>query len=186
MFSDLSPLQAPGSGGPAAGRLEQGQAPRAPAQRLTNMTSSMGPLGEVSGGPDSKEQPLRAGQPGPQRPHRLQGPRLRQGPACPLPPRPQPSLPTPYFACLQTLNARFPCLSTAWVLSSESQGPLPASPPPRLWGPRAARGGAGGLDPSRWSGQVSPERWSWAGALWAPPQDPVTPGLEFDTGWRRA
>lgn len=37
---------------------------------------------------------------------------LKLGMACPLPPRPEPSLPTPYFACLQTLNAQFPRLAS--------------------------------------------------------------------------
>lgn len=96
--------------------------------------------------------------------------------------RPQSSLPTPDSKCRQTLNTQRlrPC--AAWVPCS-FPGALPRVSSPNTSGDLVEPGGP---DSGGWSSQVSPERWGGAGALRAPPQDPVTPGLEFDTGRQQA
>lgn len=88
-------------------------------------------------------------------------------------------LPTPSVGKLNTQRPR-PC--AAWVPCS-FLGALPRVSSPTTSGDLVEPGGP---DSGGWSSQVSPERWGGAGALRAPPQDPVTPGLEFDTGRQQA
>lgn len=80
------------------GRLEQGQTLKAPAKCLAHPTTRMGLLKEeTSSGPDSREQSLQGGQPAPQGRGKPEG-------WWPVPSlsRPQPCLPTPYFACVHS------------------------------------------------------------------------------------
>lgn len=165
-------------------RLEQSQTLKASAKRLSNpMRQVNWPLREESGGAESSC--CRADSQDPQicRHQQSAAPRRDRPSSCSPPSltfsRPRPGLPALYFACLQTqLPVSVPLYRSSSLLSI-SEGPLLASTPLPTSGDLAKLGGTGS---DGWSSQVSPERWGGAGALPAPPQDLVTPGLEFDTG----
>lgn len=142
---------------------------------------------QLAGGSQSGQLSLQGGQPGPSR---LQDqPAAKAGTACPsLSARPRSfspalgpasPLPTSRVYKLQTPSFRASAACVLYSLYPE----IFSQPLPSTSGDLAEPVGTGS---SGWSGQVSPERWGGAGALWAPPRDPVTPGLEFDTGRRRA
>ncbi|XP_032103156.1 artemin isoform X1 [Sapajus apella] len=138
----------------------------------------------------SREQLLQGRQPGPPNLYAPAGGCPTQGPAFPgLPVAPRPhslppsARPPSSLLCVSTNST--PCFRAfppPEFSTLHTEGPLPASTRLPTLGDLTKPGGTGS---DGWSSQVSPERWGGAGALPAPPRDLVTPGLEFDTGWRR-
>lgn len=129
---------------------------------------------------DQREHLLQSGQPGRREPESRWA-KAGTGLSPPSPALcPASQLPTPSVYKLRTLSVH---AAAPPGFSTLSWGPFPASPPHPTSGDLVEPGGP---DSRGWNGQVSPERWGGAGGARAPPQDPVTPGLEFDTGQRRA